>query len=169
MAAEAPKIHGLRQAKLFDRGLQMPTQQVAPVHRTSFCIGENEILRFPVLRCLSGCIQNRPQDSVGIERNAPPSSIGLGIVEFAFVKTFDDFDSIRMNSLPTQSCNLSDPQRTTGGDATPRRVLSVNACLQQLPLRIDSAHARQCPATPITGARNPMLRRVLLGVGCDCR
>ena len=90
----------------------MPTQQIAPIHRTSFCIGENEILRFPVLRSLPGRIQNCPQDSVGIERNAPASSIGLGIVEFAFVETFHDFDSIRVNSHPTQSCNLSDPQRT---------------------------------------------------------
>ena len=30
--AEAPKIHGPGQTKLLDRGLQMPTQQVAPVY-----------------------------------------------------------------------------------------------------------------------------------------
>jgi len=48
---------------------------------------------------------------VRIERNAPATSIGLGIIEFAFVESLYHFDSIRMNSLPAQSCNLSDPQR----------------------------------------------------------
>src|ERR1700756_4876210 len=47
-----------------------------------------------------------------IEGKTAASSIGLRIVEFALVKTFCDFDSIRMNSLPAQSCNLTDPQRT---------------------------------------------------------
>src|SRR6201987_2992521 len=87
----------------------MATQQVAPIHRASVCIGENEIIRFPILRSLPGCVQNRPQDSVGIERDAPATGIGVGIVEFAFVETFHDFDSIRLKSLPTQSRALSEP------------------------------------------------------------
>jgi len=78
----------------------MPTQQVAPVHRAAVCVGKNEIIRFPILRSQPCGIQNRPQDSVGIERNAPATGIGLGIIELAFVETFHDFDSIRMDSLP---------------------------------------------------------------------
>jgi len=39
-------------------------------------------------------------------------SIGFGIVEFAFVETLHDLDSIRVNPFPSQSCHLSDPQRT---------------------------------------------------------
>ena len=46
-----------------------------------------------------------------IERNASATSIGLGIVEFAFVEALHDFDSIGMDSPPTQSDNLSDPLR----------------------------------------------------------
>jgi hypothetical protein len=45
--AKAPKIHGRGQAKLLDRRLQMPTQQVAAVYRASFCVREDEIIRFP--------------------------------------------------------------------------------------------------------------------------
>ena len=76
-------------------------------------MGSGETLLHP--HRMGGCrerLANRPQDSVRIERNAPASSIGLGIVEFAFVESLYDFDSIRMNSLPTQSRNLPDPQRT---------------------------------------------------------
>ena len=106
--AEAPKLHGRRQSRLFDCGFEVPTQQIAPVHGASFCVGENEIMRFPIPRPPPGCIQNRPQDSVGIERNAPATGVGLGVVELAFVEAFHDFDLIRMNSLPAQSGDLTD-------------------------------------------------------------
>jgi hypothetical protein len=36
--------------------------------------------------------------------------IGLGIIELALVESLYDFDSIRLNSPPTQSSDLSDPQ-----------------------------------------------------------
>src|SRR6185312_16643766 len=90
----------------------MPTQQVAPVHWATFCIGENEIIRLSILRSLPGCFQNRLQDSVRIKRNAPATCIGFRIVELAFVETLYDFDSIRMNSLPTQSTNLTNSHGT---------------------------------------------------------
>jgi hypothetical protein len=100
-SAEAPKIHGRGQTELLDYGLE-------PASRGLLCICENEIIRFPILRPLPSCIQNRLQDSVGIELNAPATCTGLGIIEFAFVETFHDFDSILTNSLPAQSGELSE-------------------------------------------------------------
>jgi hypothetical protein len=110
--AKAPEIGGSGQSKLFDRRLELPPQQIPPVHRTTFCVRENQVARISMFEPLPRRIQHPPQDSVRIERNAPATSIGFGIVEFAFVETLHDFDSIRMDSLPTQSRNLSDPQRT---------------------------------------------------------
>jgi hypothetical protein len=63
-----------------------------------------------MLRSLPSALQNRPQDSIRIKRNAPATGIGLGIVELALVEALHDFDSIRLNSLLTQSGDLSDPQ-----------------------------------------------------------
>jgi hypothetical protein len=54
--------------------------------------------------------RNTTQDSEGIKRDAPSTSIGFRIVKFALVETLHDFDSIRVNPLPPQRCNLSDPQ-----------------------------------------------------------
>ena len=70
--------------KLLDRWLELPPQQIPPVHRTAFCVRENQIARISIFRPLPRRIQHAPQDSERIERNAPATSIGFSIVEFAF-------------------------------------------------------------------------------------
>src|SRR5690348_5629635 len=81
--AEAPKVHSLRQSKFLDRRFEMPTQQIAPVHRASSRVVEDQISRFPMLRSQPNCIQNGPQDSVRIKWYAPATSIGFGIVKLS--------------------------------------------------------------------------------------
>jgi hypothetical protein len=79
----------------------LPPQQIAPVYRPSASIGEYQIARISMLRPLPEGFQNTPQDSEGIEWDAPASGIGLGVVELAFIESLDDIDSVRVNSFPT--------------------------------------------------------------------
>ena len=46
--AKASEINRRWQSKLLDRGLEVPIQQIPPVHRTSFCIGESQIARISI-------------------------------------------------------------------------------------------------------------------------
>src|SRR6266853_1738332 len=107
-----PEIDSCRQTKLLSCWLELPPQQITPVHRSAAPIRKNQVFRFAILRPLPNGIENRPQDSEGIQRNAPMTSIGLSVVEFALIEALYDFNAVEMNSSPPQRGNLSDPQRT---------------------------------------------------------
>ena len=97
---------------LLDRWLELPSQQITPVHRPTAPIRKNQVFRFAILRSLPSGIENRPQDSERIQRDAPTPGIGLSVVEFALIEALYDFNAVEMNSSPPQRGNLSDPQRT---------------------------------------------------------
>jgi len=83
--SETPEIHSCGQTKLLGCWLEL-TQQITPVHRSAAPIRKNQVFRFAILRPLPNGIENRPQDSEGIQRNAPMTSIGLSVVEFALIE-----------------------------------------------------------------------------------
>ncbi len=99
--SETPEVHRSRQTKLLDCWLEMAPQQITTIHGSPAFIRKNQIFRFAILRPLPSRVENCPQDSERIQRNAPMPCIGLGVVEFAFVEAFYDFDTIGMNSSPS--------------------------------------------------------------------
>jgi hypothetical protein len=81
------KIVRSGQTKLLDRWLELPPQQIAPVYRSSACIGENQISRIAIPRPLPSCTLNTLQDSERIKGDAPRPASVFRIIKFAFVKT----------------------------------------------------------------------------------
>jgi len=45
MVPEAPEIGGSGQSKLLNRRLELPPQQISPVHGAAFCVRENQVAR----------------------------------------------------------------------------------------------------------------------------
>src|SRR5438128_11784293 len=109
--SETPEIHSCGQTKLLSCWLELPPQQITPVHRSAAPIRKNQVFRFATLRLrpLPSRIENRPQDSERIQRDAPTTSISLSAVEFALIESLYDFNTVGMNSSPPQRGNLSDP------------------------------------------------------------
>jgi len=100
--SETPEIHCRRQTKPLRCWLEVPPQQITPVYRPAAPIRKNQVLWFAILRPLPNGIENPPQDSERIQRNAPTTSIGLSVVEFAFIEALNDFNAVGLNSSPPQ-------------------------------------------------------------------
>jgi hypothetical protein len=99
--SETPKVHRSRQPKLLDSWLEMPPQQITTIHSSPALIRKHQIFRFAIFRPLPCRIENSPQDSERIKRNAPTPSIGLRVVEFAFVKAFYETFKVLLEVLGT--------------------------------------------------------------------
>src|SRR5437763_10284723 len=102
----------MRQYMLLDHSLHSRPQQITTIHCSTSLVRKSQIFRLAMLRPLPSCVENCPQDSERIERNATTPSICLGVVEFAFIEAFYDFNAVGMNSSPPQRGYLSDTQRT---------------------------------------------------------
>ncbi len=92
---------------------------------------------------------NSPQDSERIERNTPTPSVGLGVVEFAFLQAFYDFDTVGMNSSPPQRGNFSDPQRTDNHHSSATQSGEVFRNMEDMPAQLPvDLSALQLPDAP---------------------
>jgi hypothetical protein len=76
----------------------MAFEQIAPVERCAIASAEYKVIRLTVLRVLPRSFQALPHG--GIQGNLPVTGIGFGIVEFSFIETLRNLDTVSLNPLP---------------------------------------------------------------------